>query len=163
MATAARMALELTLVADDDFGGLPTEAQFREWASAPLRESGGVYSLAVRVVGEEASRELNQRYRGKNRPTNVLSFGAGVPPELAENLGFTPLGDLVLCAPVVRAEAVEQGKIETHHWAHLTIHGVLHLLGFDHQQDQEAARMEARERELLAVFGVADPYGGDGA
>lgn len=152
------MALELSLSCDEDLGKVPTQSQFLAWASAALLQQPGLYTLAVRVIGEAESRDLNHRYRSKNRPTNVLSFSAGVPSELAAGLGFTPLGDLALCAPVVRREAQEQGKPEAHHWAHLTIHGVLHLLGHDHEVPAEARIMEQRERELLAGLGIPDPY-----
>jgi probable rRNA maturation factor len=152
------MALELSLSCDEALEGVPSEAQFLAWAEAPLADRKGLFTLSLRVVGEAEGRELNRRYRGKNRPTNVLSFGAGVPPELAEGMGFLPLGDLALCAPVVVREAAEQGKSELSHWAHLTIHGVLHLLGFDHEEAAAARRMEDQERELLTRFGVEDPY-----
>ena len=152
------MALELSLSCDEDLGKIPAQSQFLAWASAALQQQPGLYTLAVRVIGEAESRDLNHRYRGKNRPTNVLSFSAGVPLELAAGLGFTPLGDLALCAPVVRREAQEQGKPEAQHWAHLTIHGVLHLLGHDHEAPAQARIMEQRERELLAGLGIPDPY-----
>jgi len=152
------MALELSLSCDEELGKVPAQSEFLAWASAALQQEPGLYSLAVRLVGEAGSRDLNHRYRGRNRATNVLSFSAGVPPELAAGLGFTPLGDLALCAPVVRREAREQGKAELHHWAHLTIHGVLHLLGHDHEAPAEARIMEQRERELLAGMGIPDPY-----
>ena len=98
--------------------------------------------------------ELNVRYRGREGPTNVLSFVS----ELPDDLGIDLLGDLVLCAPVVAAEAGDQGKAPADHWAHLVVHGVLHLLGHDHQADADAERMEAREREVLAGLGIDDPY-----
>lgn len=152
------MALELSLLCDEDLGAVPAQADFQAWAAAALAGEAGLFTLGVRVIGEAESRDLNHRYRGKNRPTNVLSFSAGVPPELSAGLGFTPLGDLALCAPVVVREARAQGKPVEHHWAHLTIHGVLHLLGHDHEEAAETRRMEDRERELLSVFGIPDPY-----
>ena len=111
-------------------------------------------SVSVRIVDAEEGRALNQRWRERDRPTNVLSFPADLPPELELPL----LGDLVLCAPVVLREAAEQGKRAEDHWAHLVIHGVLHLLGMDHQDDAEAEEMEQREREILATLGIGDPY-----
>jgi probable rRNA maturation factor len=152
------VALELSLSREAALGRLPSQDDFQAWAEAALHDQPGLFTLSLRLVGATESRKLNHRYRGKNRPTNVLSFSAGVPPELAGGLGFTPLGDLALCAPVVVREAKEQGKLPAHHWAHLTIHGVLHLLGFDHEEPVQAALMEQREREILAGLGIADPY-----
>lgn len=114
--------------------------------------------MSVRIVDAEEGRALNQRWRERDRPTNVLSFPADLPPELELPL----LGDLVLCAPVVLREAAEQGKRVEDHWAHLVIHGVLHLLGMDHQDDAEAEEMEQREREILAALGIGDPYADPG-
>jgi probable rRNA maturation factor len=118
----------------------------------PARRSG--LEVSVRVVGAARSRSLNARYRGKDRPTNVLSFpGAGGMPD-----GRCFLGELVICAPVVAREARAQGKSAEAHWAHLTVHGVLHLLGFDHERPAEAAKMEAREVQILDRLGFSNPY-----
>jgi probable rRNA maturation factor len=133
---------------------VPRHAQFRRWAEAALarRERGG--RLSVRVVGAARSRSLNARYRHKDKPTNVLSFaGAG---RLAD--GLHDLGELVICAPVVAREAAVQGKTAEAHWAHLTVHGVLHLLGFDHERPAEATKMEAREVQILDRLGFSNPY-----
>ena len=110
--------------------------------------------LSIRLVDEAESRELNRHYRGKDRPTNVLSFPAELPPVVQSPL----LGDLVICAPLVVQEAQDQDKETLHHWAHLVVHGVLHLVGYDHQNETEAATMEAAEREILAGMGLPDPY-----
>jgi len=107
--------------------------------------------LSIRVVGSAESRRLNRTWRGKDKPTNVLSFPA---PATQSPL----LGDLAICAPVVAREAREQGKSTQAHWAHMVVHGVLHLLGYDHELDRDAAIMEARETALLANFGYANPY-----
>jgi probable rRNA maturation factor len=110
--------------------------------------------LSVRVVGLAHSRSLNARYRRKDSPTNVLSFGgAGAVPD-----GRLFLGELVICAPVVAREALAQGKTLESHWAHMTVHGVLHLLGFDHERRAEAAKMAAREIQILDRLGFSDPY-----
>ncbi|MGQ0383141.1 MAG: rRNA maturation RNase YbeY [Gammaproteobacteria bacterium] len=125
----------------------PSPAALRRWARLAAGRRRG--ELGIRVVGSSESRALNGRWRGRDRPTNVLSF-PGEGPQL---------GDLVVCAPVVAREAREQGKPLPAHWAHMIVHGTLHLLGFDHDREPDARRMERRERELLARLGYADPYG----
>jgi len=132
---------------------LPTPAQFEAWAEAALEDEER-RELVIRIVDEEESRLLNRDYRGKDRPTNVLSFPFEAPPQVP----CGHLGDLVICAPVVAREAREQHKPQLHHWAHLVIHGVLHLRGHDHLTPAQARRMEAKERELLARFDIPDPY-----
>jgi probable rRNA maturation factor len=129
----------------------PGPASLRRWAR--LAAGGRKGELGIRVVGTGESRALNARWRGRDRPTNVLSFPAS--PEFAGS----QIGDIVVCAPVVAREAREQGKALAAHWAHMVVHGTLHLLGFDHERAQDAKRMEGRERALLARIGVADPYG----
>jgi len=110
--------------------------------------------VSVRAVGSARSRSLNRTYRGKDRPTNVLSFeGTGAMPD-----GSRILGELVICAPVVAREAREQGKSAESHWAHMTVHGVLHLLGFDHERDAEARKMAEREIQILDRLGFSNPY-----
>ena len=136
----------------------PAVDLFRQWVLAALGESTPQRGLAIRIVAEAEGRELNQRYRQRDTATNVLSFTADIPAELRAQLPMVPLGDLVLCAPVVEREAREQGKPVQDHWAHLTVHGVLHLLGHDHQDAVSAAAMEALERKILAGLGVSDPY-----
>jgi probable rRNA maturation factor len=113
--------------------------------------------ISVRIVDEDESRGLNREYREKDRPTNVLSFAADIG-SYAPDEAARPLGDIVICAPVVEREALEQGKALVDHWTHLIVHGTLHLLGFDHEGEAEAMEMEAVEREILAARGVADPY-----
>jgi len=138
--------------------GVPSAVSFRRWVAAALAGHVGDAQLAIRLVGLEEGRELNAEYRHKDYATNVLSFPAERPPGLPEQVPFPELGDLVLCAPVIAREASEQGKPLLAHYAHLTIHGVLHLLGWDHENDTDAEAMEQREREVLARLGIADPY-----
>lgn len=135
---------------------LPSEADIQGWASAAITGKGECVGneLVVRIVDELESETLNTTYRGKHSPTNVLSFPFEPPPQIECSL----LGDVVICAPVVASEAVEQGKPERSHWAHMVVHGVLHLQGFDHQHDEEAAEMEFQEKTILAGLGYADPY-----
>jgi probable rRNA maturation factor len=124
------------------------------WAAAALRSSKQPMVLSVRVVGRARSRRLNAHYRHKDKPTNVLSFaGAGVLPD-----GRYFLGELVICAPVVAMEARAQDKSLRAHWAHMTVHGVLHLEGFDHERAREAAKMAAREVQILDRLGFSNPY-----
>ena len=136
----------------------PGRKDLERWARSALA-AGVQGELTVRIVGESESAELNSRYRGKNGSTNVLSFPAGAagePPAAAGEL--LPFGDLVICAAVVEREAREQGKALAAHWAHMVVHGALHLQGFDHENVRDARIMEARERELLAELGFPDPY-----
>lgn len=136
--------------------GLPAAVSFRRWVDAALKgaKHRKAAELAIRLVDVKEGRALNRDYRGKDYATNVLSFPADMPPELK----LPQLGDLVICAPVVLQEAAEQGKRPAAHWAHMTIHGVLHLLGYDHLEDSEAEAMEALETRILAGLGIADPY-----
>jgi len=177
------MSLNLWLELDDsllatplDQGGLPAEPEFRRWAEAVLmllRERGTTLDdpglsaalhagepleLAIRLVGEDESRALNHDYRGKDKPTNVLSFPADLPEMVLSELDERPLGDLVICAPVVAREAGEQGKALAAHWAHMTVHGLLHLLGHDHIEAVDAAVMEPLEIAVLARLGWDNPY-----
>ncbi|NYZ63710.1 rRNA maturation RNase YbeY [Luteimonas deserti] len=141
--------------------GVPAAATFRRWAGAALAGRIREADLAIRIVGEDEGRALNRHYRGKDYATNVLSFPAELPEGLPEGVRLPLLGDLVLCAPVVAREAAEQGKTLNAHYAHLTVHGVLHLLGWDHDNTAEAEAMEQLEREILAGLGVGDPYAGE--
>jgi len=134
---------------------LPDTASIRRWAAAAVG-SGRGGEITVRIVGEAESAALNETYRRKSGPTNVLAFPIDDVPLVPEEP--TPLGDLVICAPVVEREAAEQGKTVTAHLAHLVVHGTLHLLGYDHDEEAAARVMEDREREILAGFGFDDPY-----
>ncbi|HAI58613.1 MAG TPA: rRNA maturation RNase YbeY [Xanthomonadaceae bacterium] len=135
--------------------GLPSATSVRRWVAAALAGQRRAIELSVRYVGSDEGRALNRDYRGRDYATNVLSFPAELPPGVRTPL----LGDLVICAPVVALEALGQDKPLAHHHAHLAVHGVLHLLGMDHERsDAEAAAMEARERLILARLGIPDPY-----
>jgi probable rRNA maturation factor len=129
----------------------PGPSSLRRWARLAAGDRRG--ELGIRVVGSRESRLLNERWRGRAKPTNVLSFAA------SPGLGGRQIGDLVVCAPIVAREAREQGKPLASHWAHMIVHGTLHLLGFDHERAADAKRMESRERALLARIGITDPYG----
>ena len=139
---------------------VPEEADLHRWCELALRQRKGDSELTIRLVDEAEGRELNRTWRQKDYATNVLSFPADVPdgPDGIPLLDIPLLGDLVICVPVVEREASEQGKPPQAHWAHLVIHGCLHLLGYDHIDDEEAEEMESLERQLLAELGHADPY-----
>ncbi len=137
-------------------GWAPRTGDIVLWACSALGRRASGAEIGVRVVGPAESRRLNARYRGKDKPTNVLSFPARLPH--APTLAATPLGDLVICAQVVRSEACEQGKGLRAHWAHLVVHGTLHLIGYDHERIRDARRMERREIAVLRRLGFANPY-----
>lgn len=141
--------------------GVPAAVSFRSWAAAALAGRIREANLAIRLVGAREGRALNRHYRGKDYATNVLSFPAELPDGLPAEVRLPLLGDLVLCAPVVAREAREQGKPLRAHYAHLTVHGCLHLLGWDHEEPREADAMEQLEREILAGLGLPDPYRDD--
>jgi len=134
----------------------PSPGQLTAWVAAALTAAGHTApaEVTVRFVGTEEGRQLNRDYRDRDYATNVLSFPFEAPPGIALPL----LGDLAICAPVVEREAAEQGKPVTAHWAHLVVHGTLHLLGRDHQDDAEAEAMEAEEIAALSALGYPDPY-----
>lgn len=142
-------AAELDIQIVSRLRGIPPAAAFRRWVNAALDRPA---TLTLRVVNAAEGRGLNSAFRGKDYPTNVLTF------VYHEKRAPRLMGDIVLCAPIVAAEAKAQGKTLADHYAHLTVHGVLHLAGHDHETAREAARMEALERRLLAGFGIADPY-----
>ncbi len=140
--------------------GLPAAVSFRRWVAAALEGRIREADLAVRIVDDKEGRALNRHYRGKDYATNVLSFPADIAEgvKLPKGVKMPLLGDLVICAPVVAREASEQQKALNAHYAHLTVHGTLHLLGWDHEDEREAECMEQLEREILAGLGIADPY-----
>lgn len=147
------MTIELDVQRATDRASLPGDGHFELWVGTALKTRPGAV-LTIRLVDEEESRELNAQYRGIDRATNVLSFPAELPPAI----GIDLLGDIVICAPLVAREAERQGKSEIDHWAHLVIHGILHLLGRDHQESSEAREMESLETEFLESLGIPDPY-----
>tara|TARA_R110001599_G_scaffold61708_7_gene171705 strand:- start:18729 stop:19220 length:492 start_codon:yes stop_codon:yes gene_type:complete len=146
--------LDLDLQIACEAGDLPSQAQFESWAKAALQAHRDDAELSIRLVDIAESAELNLQYRQKIGPTNVLSFPADLPPELELPL----LGDLAICKQVVEREAAEQGKACHDHWAHMVIHGTLHLLGYDHIDDDEAEIMEALEISLLKTLKISNPY-----
>ncbi len=157
------MSIELELQCESSLN-LPSRSQFAVWIEAavaaadPSLPGDCRYSLVVRVVGLEEGLALNRDYRQRDYATNILSFPFEAPPGLPPQEN-QHLGDLVICAPIVEREAEEQGKSLESHWAHLTVHGTLHLLGYDHAGDEEAEQMETMERNLLTRLGFPDPYG----
>lgn len=155
----ANPQIEVQVAADDD-DEPPQAAAIQAWAGTALDQVGlAGAALTVRIVSADEGRALNRDFRGRDYATNVLSFPfSEVPPEAMAELGAPYIGDLAICAPVVAREAAEQGKTREQHWAHMVVHGVLHLAGHDHADEVQAARMEDRERAILAVHGLPDPY-----
>jgi len=147
------MTIEVEVQRETSNSSVPSDQQFEQWAAAAL-QGHGESELVIRVVDQEESRRLNEQFAKRNKATNVLSFPAGLPP----SIDLALLGDIVICAPLVEREAEQQNKSIVAHWAHLTVHGILHLLGHDHQSDQEAANMETLETSLVQSFGFPDPY-----
>ena len=133
---------------------LPTDVQFKEWVDAALSDEKQDYECVIRIVDETESATLNQQYRQKPGSTNILSF-IFEPPE---NIELQLLGDLVICAPVIIREAQQQNKTSNDHWAHIVVHGVLHLQGYDHKEEKEAEAMEKREIVILKKLNMTNPY-----
>ncbi|MEJ2044191.1 MAG: rRNA maturation RNase YbeY [Reinekea sp.] len=140
---------------------LPSKEMMELWLQATLLNQCEDVQMSIRIVDKDEGQQLNSQYRGKDKPTNVLSFPfekpAGIPSDEFDSL----LGDLVICAPVVSQEAAEQEKTEMNHWAHMVVHGTLHLLGYDHIKDDDADIMEQLERNILATLDIPNPYLGD--
>lgn len=149
------MAIYLDLqLATENTDGLPPEAQFQHWLEKAITPFQPDAEVTVRLVDEAESHALNLEYRGKDKSTNVLSF----PFEVPEGIELDLLGDLVICRQVVEKEAKEQNKPLEAHWAHMVVHGSLHLLGYDHIEDDEAEEMESLETEIMTDMGYTDPY-----
>lgn len=141
-------------IACEQVDNLPTEQQIQTWANLAVQAELADVEITVRIVDEAESHELNLAYRGKDKPTNVLSFPFECPEEVQINL----LGDLVICRQVVEKEAEEQNKPLMAHWAHMVVHGCLHLLGYDHIDESEAEEMENLETQIMQSLGFEDPY-----
>jgi probable rRNA maturation factor len=154
-----RLTVDVQVACDDE--GIPSRGDIQRWVEAALQRSGrasdGTVELAVRIVAADEIRTLNHLYRKQDKATNVLSFPAGDMDGLPHDAGRL-LGDIVICASVVAEEAGAQGKALADHWCHMLVHGTLHLLGFDHEIEAEAAEMEALEAEILYSQNVTDPY-----
>ena len=156
------MNVSVDVLTESDDDSIPPDDFIRDWVARAVTATGPLHAeVAIRIVEPGEMRAMNRDYRGKDRSTNVLSFPAGIVAGLPAGEP-APLGDVVICATVVRDEAREQGKSISDHWAHMLVHGALHLLGFDHESDADAAEMEALETRVLAAQGIADPYGANG-
>jgi len=132
----------------------PSLTEFDLWVETVIEHHGEFFQVSIEIVDTTSSQDLNKTYRNKDRPTNVLSFPLELPDYVEEDL----IGDLAICAEIVEQEAVQQQKNSKDHWAHLTIHGTLHLLGYDHINEEEAKIMEALEIQLLKKLNIANPY-----
>ena len=146
--------VHIDLINNSNSKQLPGLSDLELWATAAVGQQREEAEISLLIVDEAEGAELNQQWRNKNGPTNVLSFPSDLPAEL----GLPLLGDLVICAPVVAKEALEQKKSLSSHWAHMVVHGTLHLLGFDHIDDDQAEEMESLETDILARIGYPDPY-----
>jgi len=146
--------IELDLQIATEEANLPSEADIRRWVEVALAGRRDEAQLTVRITDKDEIRELNATYRGKDKPTNVLSFPFEAPP----GVDIPLLGDIIICAAVVAHEAAEQDKALEAHWAHMVIHGTLHLLGYDHIEESQAEEMEGLEISLLTGLGYANPY-----
>lgn len=145
--------ITLDLINDDNLPA-PDSAQFQNWLNQVATRLNITGEVCIKIVDEAESQNLNKTYRQKDKPTNVLSF----PSDIPEFVESTHLGDLAICAQIVEQQAQAQNKNINDHWSHLTIHGCLHLLGYDHIEDTQAETMEALEIELLADLGIGNPY-----
>jgi probable rRNA maturation factor len=150
-AKTPKLRLEVQYAAKDSQA--PSRTEFRKWIRSALKQDA---EIVLRVVGATESRDLNRNFRGRDYATNVLTFVYGN----AEGGAQTLAGDIVLCAPVIESEASQQHKMPTAHYAHLTVHGVLHLQGYDHQTEVDAAEMERLETHIIEKLGYKDPYSG---
>ncbi|MCB1866955.1 MAG: rRNA maturation RNase YbeY [Gammaproteobacteria bacterium] len=148
------MTIDIDIQNATEADGVPEEEEFQRWVEVALKGRRKKAELTIRLVDEPESRQLNREFRGPDRATNVLSFPFDAPAVVDLDL----LGDIVICAPVVQHEAKQQAKPVTAHWAHMVVHGTLHLLGMDHQTDKEALQMEAAEVSILTNLGFQDPY-----
>ena len=154
------MTTQIDVQYANDSGSIPDADTISRWVTRSVKAAGGpsAFELSVRIVDSLEMQALNSEFRSKNQPTNVLSFPAGAISGLPPG-EEVPLGDIVVCDDVVCREAAEQRKPLDHHWAHMIVHGSLHLLGFDHEDDADAVAMESLEIEILADFGIPNPYG----
>jgi probable rRNA maturation factor len=155
---AAKMKAELEIQRAVESASIPDDAVFQKWVDSAITPRSHRLSLTIRVVDESEAKRLNRDFRGKDYATNVLSFPTQLPDGVPQEVSDSLLGDLLICAPVVTREAIEFQRPEAHHWAHLTIHGVLHLLGYDHVQPADAELMESLETEILAKLEIPNPY-----
>jgi len=147
--------LDLQIACDQQ--NLPSQENFEHWLHAVLSQVKPDAEVTIRLVESAESQALNSQYRGKDRPTNVLSFEFDAPPMIELDL----LGDLIICKQIIEKEAIEQDKPLLNHWAHMVVHGTLHLLGYDHIENDQAVVMETLEKEILASLAIDDPYRDD--
>ena len=148
------MSIDINVQYAINIPGLPTENEIKQWVNTSLDSLADNAELTLRIVDEEEGKHLNEQWRKSSGPTNVLSFSYNND----DKAGSSVHGDIVICAPVIAREAVEQRKPLNAHWAHMVIHGVLHLLGYDHIDSEDTEKMEALEKKILDKLGIPDPY-----
>ena len=154
------MTATIDIACDCEPSQCPDESVCKSWIEKTLHflNEDADCNLSLRFLGVDEMAALNVQYRGKPGATNVLSFPSSAPRELAQTIGFYPLGDIAICPPVLESEALEQGKPLDAHWAHIIVHGLLHLYGYDHEKSEQASAMEALEIEILKTLGIPNPY-----
>lgn len=148
--------LEYQIVTESSY--IPSQQEMEQWLVQFVPEHTDATDIAIRVVDEKESQSLNSEYRGKDKPTNVLSFPFEKPEFLPADVEFSEMGDLIICAQIVEQEAAEQNKSLKAHWCHMIVHGTLHLLGYDHIKDADAEQMESLEIKILQKMGFPNPY-----
>lgn len=155
------LKFDLNVIRDNPMQFEPTLEHLDKWAAEIAQRLEEPCHISVTLVEPDHIQELNKEYRGKDYATNVLSFPFQAEQEDISNLGYEELGDIIICPEVLEREAKEQDKQLEHHWTHIVIHGILHLLGYDHIEEEEAQEMESLEKQLLATLGIPDPYRDD--
>ena len=147
------MTIDVDIQIVTEFETIPEKNEFEGWVSAALQSDFDNLEQTIRIVDEAEIQSLNSQFRASNTPTNILSFPSEIP-----HIDYQNLGDLIICAPIVLSEAKQQGKDIIAHWAHLVVHGMLHLQGYDHEDDESAKKMEALEVKILSTLGYSNPY-----
>lgn len=152
------MSFDIDIQRIDNSALVPNDQQIKSWAQLALKSLLTKAELTIRIVDTTEMQTLNKQYRSKDYPTNVLSFPSSIPATLREKLDSHFIGDIIICPNILSKESVEQNKVLDHHWAHMIVHGVLHLLGYDHINQTDEEKMQALEIQILSQLGIDNPY-----